>query len=142
MATSHQISTLQTCTSCCSHAFLSLIVLAIEVAAVSTGATSKVAGETSFAQDVRDSILLCFQKAWTLISQRYERIIHGQIGLSEMVQLLALCTVVHCFGAWRVRSILKEEENSDLDCMEGKASASTRLPSLNLGDSAKFGKPW
>ena len=76
--------------------------------------------------------------AWAGIRRKYQRILHGQLGLLDMVQLLALCSIVHGIRLWRKRSLTQEESPgiSDTAHAERKTGGSTKSSSqTNFGTS-------
>ena len=47
--------------------------------------------------------------AWAVIRRKYQRTLHGQLDFVDMVQLIALCSIVQGVRLWRKRSITQKE---------------------------------
>ena len=63
--------------------------------------------------DFFSSWFIDLRRLWDLVGSRYERARHGQLGWSDMVQLLALCSLIQGIRVWR-KSAGKKGENEDL----------------------------
>lgn len=82
-------------------------------------------------------------RAWAVIRQKYQRTLRGQLGFVDMVQLIALCSVVQGLRLWRKRSPSQQEQagTSNAGHVERKAGGSTKassrvsVGSLRLGES-------
>lgn len=128
------------------YALLSWVVLTAGTAAPAaalTGATSSHTVRVSAPvqspalQHARDAAYHCLCSFWTLISRRYERASRGQLGLSDMVQLIALCSIIQGLRVWRRRPASQEEDTSDAG---RKVSGSKRGSPWNSRESSTSGK--
>lgn len=80
---------------------------------------------------------------WAVIRQKYQRTIHAQLGFVEMVQLIALCSIVQGIRLWRKRSLTQKETPgvSDAGHAERQAGGSTKASSQTSVGSSKLGQP-
>lgn len=79
---------------------------------------------------------------WAVIRRKYQRTVHGQLGFVDMVQLIALCSIVQGIRLWRKRSLTKNETPgvSDAGHAERKAGGSTKASSQISVGSSKLGE--
>lgn len=77
--------------------------------------------------------------AWAVIRQKYQRTLHGQLGFVDMVQLIALCSILQGLRLWRKRSLTQKEQPgiSDAGHAERMAGGSTKASSRNFVGSSK-----
>jgi hypothetical protein len=63
-----------------------------------------------------------------IIRERYERVIHGRLTWSDMVQLMALCSIIQGTRIWRRRSGTQAEKSEirDAGCTSHKTASSDR----------------
>lgn len=80
--------------------------------------------------------------AWAVIRQKYQRTLHGQLGFVDMVQLIALCSILQGLRLWRKRSLTQKELPgiSDAGHAERMAGGSTKASSRNFVGSSKRGE--
>ena len=80
--------------------------------------------------------------AWAGIRQKYQRTLQGRLGVVDMVQLIALCSIVQGIRLWRKRSLTQKEqpEISDAGHAERKAGGSTKASSWMSAGSTKLGQ--
>lgn len=71
---------------------------------------------------VRSGLSFCLG----LIRRKYGSAIQGQLGLSDMVQLVAFCGFIQGIRVWRRRSASQEEGMGDAGYSEPKDSSGTR----------------
>ena len=69
--------------------------------------------------------------AWAVIRRKYQKILHGQLGFVDMVQLIALCSFVQGIRLWRNTSSTRKEQGSIEDAShdERKVGGSMKLSS-------------
>ncbi|KAL9135819.1 MAG: hypothetical protein Q9175_002974 [Cornicularia normoerica] len=77
--------------------------------------------------------------AGAVIRRKYQRILHGQLGFVDMVQLIALCSFVQGIRLWHKRSLTRKEQTSISDAghVERKAGGSTKPSSQSSAGSSK-----
>ena len=76
--------------------------------------------------------------AWAVIRRKYQKILHGQLGFVDMVQLIALCSFVQGIRLWRNTSSTRREQGSIKDAShdERKAGGSMKpSPRIFVGSS-------
>lgn len=115
------------------HAIVLCAVLIAVTAGALTGATSTEAVRgtgsvqvTALNHDTRDVIRSIPSLFLGLVRQRYARTIRGQLGLSDMVQLIALCGFIYGMWVWRRRSASQSKDSGSAGSNERKASSNTR----------------
>ena len=80
--------------------------------------------------------------AWAVIRRKYQKILHGQLGFVDMVQLIALCSFVQGIRLWRNTSSTKKEQCSIKDATR-KAGGSMKLSSqISVGSSKQSESRW
>ena len=83
--------------------------------------------------------------AWAVIRRKYQKILHGQLGFVDMVQLIALCSFVQGIRLWRNTSSTRKEQGSIKDAShdERKAGGSMKLSSrISVGSSKPSESRW
>ena len=83
--------------------------------------------------------------AWAVIRRKYQKILHGQLGLVDMVQLIALCSFVQGIRLWRNMSSTRKEQGSMKDAShdERKAGGSMKPSSrISVGSSKPSESRW
>ncbi|CAD6593311.1 MAG: hypothetical protein ASARMPREDX12_007029 [Alectoria sarmentosa] len=73
-----------------------------------------------------------------VIRRKYQRTLHGQLGFVDMVQLIALCSIVQGIRLWRKRSLIPREHPgiSDAGHAERNAGGSTEASwRISVGSS-------
>ena len=80
--------------------------------------------------------------ARAVIRRKYHRILHGQLGFADMVQLIALCSIVQGIRLCRKRSLREKGQPglSDAGHAERKAGGSTKPSSRSSLGSSKLGE--
>ena len=82
---------------------------------------------------------------WAVIRRKYQKILHGQLGLVDMVQLIALCSFVQGIRLWRNTSSTRKEQGSIKDAGhdERKAGGSMKPSSqVSVGSSKPSESRW
>lgn len=83
--------------------------------------------------------------AWAVIRRKYQTALQGQLSFVDMVQLVALCSIVQGIRLWRKRSFTQEEPPgmSRIDPLGRKAGGSTKASSqIVVGTSRQGGFRW
>lgn len=70
---------------------------------------------------------------WSLICGKFERAIHGQLGLSDMVQLFALCSVIQSIRVWRGRCGQQREDSGNVGLHKESKAHKSRESSFRKG---------
>ena len=80
--------------------------------------------------------------AWAVIRQKYQRTLRGQLYFVDMVQLIALCSIVQIIRLWRKRSLSQRERAgiNDAGHAERKAGGSTQASSRTSVGSLRIGE--
>ena len=73
------------------------------------------------------------------VDQEYSRIIHGQLGVWDMVQLVAACSLIQAYRLWRTRSMKAHEEHQSEVGKKDNVVEGSRLAS-GYGKSIKSSK--
>ncbi len=124
-----------------------LILTAGKIGAL-TGETSIPAAPTSpslraYFQYVQDTAHTALRLLWDLIRAKYERALHGQLRVSDMVQLLAFCSLIQGLRVWRGQHRSQGAEIHGVENEELKAGGAERgsrmKEYLNFSRSSKFG---
>ena len=70
--------------------------------------------------------------AWAVIRRKFQRILRGQLGLVDMVQLIALCSIIQAITLWRKRCLIRKEELEISDAGQEHRVAAGIRPSSQL----------
>jgi len=125
------------------HAIVSCVVLTAGTAGALTGApsTQAVRGlasvQNAALNDTQDAVRSALSFCLDIVRQEYGRAIQGQLGLSDMVQLVAFCGFIQGIRIWRRRSASQTEEIGDAGRCERRAASSTKRSSTG---NPKLGK--
>ena len=76
---------------------------------------------------------------WAVIRRKYQTTLHGQLGFVDMVQFIALCSIVQGIRLWRKRSLTQKEPPSETGQPGHKAGGSTNASSLIATGSSSQG---
>lgn len=82
---------------------------------------------------------------WAVIRRKYQTALQGQLSFVDMVQLVALCSIVQGIRLWRKRSFTHKEPPgmSRADPLGRKAGGSTKASSqIVVGSSRQGGSRW
>ena len=79
---------------------------------------------------------------WAVIRRNYQRIVHGQLAFVDMMQLIALCSIIQGIRLWRKRCLMQKDQPgiSDAGHAERKAGGSTKASSQISVRSSKLRK--
>lgn len=75
--------------------------------------------------------------ACAVIRRKYKRTVHGQLGLVDMVQLIAICSIIQGIRLWRKRSLTQKDRRGTSDAGHAKRKASSRI-SIRSSKLGKF----
>lgn len=80
--------------------------------------------------------------ARAVIRRKYQRTLHAQLDFVDMVQLIALCSIVQGIRLWRKRSLTQQAlpGTGDADHAEHKAGGSTKASSQASVGSSRLGQ--
>lgn len=79
------------------------------------------------------------------LQQRFLRLIHGQLGIWDMVQLLAACTLLQALRLWKNRRQIagqRDLKDSTASCHEGRHSHESVRGSHNAAEEASASGEW
>ena len=67
---------------------------------------------------------------WAVIRRKYQTLLHAQLGFVDMVQLIALCSILQGIRLWRKRSLTQKEstevnEACQPGCMAGGSTSAS-----------------
>ena len=82
---------------------------------------------------------------WAVIQRKYQTALHGRLSFVDMVQLVALCSIVQGLRLWRKRSFTQKEPPgmSKADPLGRKAGGSTKASSqIVVATSRRGGSRW
>lgn len=120
--------------------FLSLVLTAAAVRAL-TGATStsRVPSLEPAFQDVQSILPSRVHRLWSSMRMKYGKALQGQLSLSDMVELLALCSVIPGIWIWRRQLGSQGRGIGGAEQNERNAGRSKKRIPWGFGQSRKWG---